>query len=117
MQRYFGHEKYCYFCFLKRRSCRHGRCSGSAGDSEKTSGRYFFQLRLHSSSYIANVALSVFPSEKAVETVKNVNDNVKAVRFDFGQRVRHQLRIIPEFRFFVDDSLDYLEHIDELLKK
>ena len=74
-------------------------------------------VKVSSDLSIANVALSVFPSEKAVETVKNVNDNVKALRFDFGQRVRHQLRIIPEFRFFVDDSLDYLEHIDELLKK
>ena len=31
-------------------------------------------------------------------------------------RVRNQLRIIPELRFFIDDSLDYIEHIDELLK-
>jgi ribosome-binding factor A len=74
-------------------------------------------VKVSSDLSIANVALSVFPSEKAAETVKNVNDNVKELRFDFGQRVRHQLRIIPEFRFFVDDSLDYLEHIDELLKK
>ena len=31
--------------------------------------------------------------------------------------MRSQLRISPELRFFVDDSLDYIEHIDELLKK
>ena len=65
----------------------------------------------------ANVYLSVFPSENGAEIVKNVNDNVKSLRFDFAQRVRFQLRVIPEFRFFLDDSLDYLEHIDELLKK
>lgn len=65
----------------------------------------------------ANVYLSVFPSENAAEIVRNVNDNVKALRFDFAQRVRFQLRVIPEFRFFLDDSLDYMEHIDELLKK
>ena len=35
----------------------------------------------------------------------------------WGKKVRNQLRIIPELRFFLDDSLDYLEHIDELLKK
>ncbi|MBO7247009.1 MAG: ribosome-binding factor A, partial [Bacteroidaceae bacterium] len=51
------------------------------------------------------------------ETVKNINSNVKVIRYDLGQRVRHQLRIIPELRFFLDTSLDYLEHIDELLKK
>ena len=38
------------------------------------------------------------------------------IRYTLGQRVRHQLRIIPELRFFIDDSLDYIDHIDELLK-
>lgn len=66
---------------------------------------------------ICRVYLSVFPSEKAAEIVENINTNQKQVRFDLGQRVRHQLRIIPELKFFVDDSLDYVEHIDELLKK
>ncbi len=65
----------------------------------------------------ARVYLSVFPSEKAGEMVKNVNANMKSVRFELGTRVRHQLRIIPELKFFVDDSLDYLERIDELLKQ
>ena len=61
--------------------------------------------------------LSVFPSAKAEEIVKNINNNSKAIRFELGNRVRHQLRIIPELKFFVDDSLDYVERIDELLKK
>jgi ribosome-binding factor A len=59
----------------------------------------------------------VFPSEKSQEIVKNINDNMKSIRFELGTRVRHQLRIIPELKFFVDDSLDYVERIDELLKK
>ena len=42
---------------------------------------------------------------------------MKSVRYELGTRVRYQLRIIPELKFFVDDSLDYAEHIDELLKK
>ena len=40
---------------------------------------------------------------------------MKSIRFELGTRVRHQLRIIPELKFFVDDSLDYLERINELL--
>ena len=51
------------------------------------------------------------------EIVKNINDNMKSIRYELGTRVRHQLRIIPELKFFVDDSLDYAERIDELLKK
>ena len=60
---------------------------------------------------------SVFPSEKGDEILKNINANEKSIRYDLGTRVRNQLRIIPELRFFIDDSLDYIEHIDELLKK
>ena len=65
----------------------------------------------------ARVYLSVFPSERSEEIVKNINANMKSIRFELGNRVRHQLRIIPELKFFVDDSLDYAEKIDELLKK
>ena len=66
---------------------------------------------------ICRVYLSVFPSEKANEIVQNVNANQKQVRFELGNRMRHQLRIIPELKFFVDDSLDYAKHIDDLLQK
>ncbi len=66
---------------------------------------------------ICTAYLSIFPSEKSEEILKNVKANEKTIRFDLGQRVRHQLRIIPELRFFIDDSLDYIDHIDELLKK
>lgn len=74
-------------------------------------------VKVSSDLSIATVYLSVFPSEKGAETVKNINDNVKDIRFDLGQRVRHQLRIIPELRFFLDETIEYMEHIDELLKK
>ncbi len=66
---------------------------------------------------VCRVYLSVFPSNRSEEIVKNINANMKSVRYELGTRVRYQLRIIPELKFFVDDSLDYIEHIDELLKK
>ena len=66
---------------------------------------------------ICTAYLSVFPSGRAEEIVKNINDNSKSIRYELGNRVRHQLRIIPELKFFVDDSLDYVERIDELLKR
>ena len=73
-------------------------------------------VRISPDMSIARVYLSVFPSEKAEEIGKNVNDNMKTIRYELGTRVRHQLRIIPELKFFVDDSLDYIEKIDSLLK-
>ena len=66
---------------------------------------------------VCRVYLSIFPSNRSEEIVKNINENMKSVRYELGTRVRYQLRIIPELKFFVDDSLDYIEHIDELLKK
>ena len=74
-------------------------------------------VRISPDMSIARVYLSVFPSERSQEIVKNINDNMKSIRYELGTRVRHQLRIIPELKFFVDDSLDYAEKIDELLKK
>ncbi|MBR5150383.1 MAG: 30S ribosome-binding factor RbfA [Bacteroidaceae bacterium] len=65
---------------------------------------------------IAKAYLSVFPSAKGQEIVETLNNNSKGIRFELGNRVRHQLRIIPELRFYIDDSLDYIEHIDSLLK-
>ncbi|MBP5569786.1 MAG: 30S ribosome-binding factor RbfA [Prevotella sp.] len=66
---------------------------------------------------VCTAYLSVFPSEKAEEILNNVNANVKTIRYDLGQRIHNQVRIIPELRFFIDDSLDYIDRIDELLKK
>ena len=73
-------------------------------------------VRISPDLSVARAYLSIFPSEKAEEMIKNINENMKSVRYELGTRVRHQLRIIPELKFFVDDSLDYLEKIDELLK-
>lgn len=69
-------------------------------------------VRISPDMSIARVYLSVFPSERSQEIVKNINDNMKSIRYELGTRVRHQLRIIPELKFFVDDSLDYAERID-----
>ncbi len=66
---------------------------------------------------IVHVHLSIFPSEKAATVITHINADTKAIRFDLGKRVRNQLRIVPELHFHIDDSLDYLENIDNLLKQ
>ena len=73
------------------------------------------QCRISPDMSVCRVYLSVFPSERAEEIVGNINANQKQVRFELGTRMRHQLRIVPELKFFIDDSLDYAEHIDDLL--
>ena len=66
---------------------------------------------------VAKAYLSIFPSAKGEELLKAIRANTKAIRYDLGQRVRLQLRKIPELSFFIDDSLDCIEHIDSLLNK
>lgn len=73
-------------------------------------------VRISPDLSVCRAYLSVFPSERAEEILSNINENTRSIRFELGGRVRHQLRIIPELKFFRDDSLDYIEHIDELLK-
>ena len=73
-------------------------------------------VRVSADLSVAHAYLSVFPTEKSKEMVSNINENVKSVRYDLGKRLRNQLRIIPELTFHLDDSLDYIENIDKLLK-
>ena len=74
------------------------------------------QVRISPDLGVCTAPLSIFPSEKGEEMLQNINRNTAQIRYTLGQRVRHQLRIIPELRFFIDDSLDYIDRIDELLK-
>ena len=75
------------------------------------------RVRISPDLSICTAYLSIFPSEKGDKILNNITHNEKAIRYELGQRVRNQLRIIPDLRFFIDDSLDYIDRIDELLKK
>ncbi|MCQ2219527.1 MAG: 30S ribosome-binding factor RbfA [Paludibacteraceae bacterium] len=66
---------------------------------------------------IARIRLSIFPTERIEETMATIKNSTKALRFELGQRIRYQLRKVPELSFFIDDSLDYIENIDRLLGK
>lgn len=74
-------------------------------------------VRISPDLSIAKAYLSIFPSAKAQEILDNINRSAKTIRYELGQRVRLQLRKIPELAFYLDDSLDYIENIDNLLHK
>jgi len=74
------------------------------------------EVRVSADLGIAKAYLSIFPSERGKEIIKAIIENTRAIRFELGQRVRLQLRKIPELQFYLDESLDYLENIDKLLK-
>lgn len=64
---------------------------------------------------VAKVYLSIFPGDGAEETVKKISEKAGLVRSEMGNRLRNQLRHIPQFAFFLDDSLDYIDRIEDLL--
>jgi ribosome-binding factor A len=66
---------------------------------------------------IAKVYLSIFPPDKKEETLEKIKSHVKNIRYVLGKNVHNQMRIIPDLDFFIDDSLDYIEKIEGLLKK
>ena len=64
---------------------------------------------------VATVHLSIFPQEKANETLAAIKTNSKLIKHDLSQRVRLQLRKVPNLVFFIDDSLEYIAKIDNAL--
>ena len=74
------------------------------------------EVRVSPDLSLAKTYVSIFPSAKAEEIMKILNENVKAYRGELGHKVGKQFRIVPEINFYLDSSLDYAEHIDQLLK-
>ena len=65
---------------------------------------------------IARVYISVFPSAKASEMLESIRNSAKSIRYELAAKVRFQLRKTPELSFYLDDSLDYIDNIDQLLE-
>ena len=75
------------------------------------------EVRVSPDLSLAKTYVSIFPSEKAPKVMGILEDNVRQYRGELGRKVGRQLRIVPEIVFYLDTSLDYAEHIEELLKK
>lgn len=65
----------------------------------------------------AKVYFSIFPFERNSEVMEALEKNNWFIRRELGKRIRNQLKIVPELQFFLDDSLEYIENIDSLLKE
>lgn len=65
---------------------------------------------------IARIYLSIFPSEFAQEVLLEIQLLNKKIRGDLGRKTGKSLRVIPNLEFYIDDSLDYIEKIDNLLQ-
>jgi len=73
-------------------------------------------VRVSSDLSYAKIYVSIFPSNRTETVMESLTKHNKSIRFILGRKIGKQMRIVPELRFFVDDSLDYINKIDELLK-
>ena len=75
------------------------------------------EVRISPDLSVAKVYVSIFPSEKQSAVMGSLQDQNRILRGELGRKVGKQLRIVPDLAFYLDTSIDYAEHIDELLKK
>ena len=74
-------------------------------------------VRVTKDMSLARIYLSIYPSGFANEILTDIRLNSKLLRGELGRRIGKIVRVIPELEFFIDDSLDYIDHIEDLLKK
>ena len=75
------------------------------------------EVRVSPDLAIAHIYLSVFPQDKVASTMALIEENTHRFRGEIGTLERHQLRIIPQIIFHLDETIDRMERIDELLGK
>lgn len=73
-------------------------------------------VRISPDLSVARVYLSIFPSDNSEEIVEKITERTGKIKYELGKKLRHQLRKLPDLKFFVDDSLEYVGKIDDLLK-
>lgn len=73
------------------------------------------EVRISPDLAIAHVFLSIFPDAKAATVMRHIEADKGKIRGQLGSLERHQLRIIPELIFHLDDTITHMEHIDQLL--
>lgn len=74
------------------------------------------KVRVSPDLTFAKVYLSIFPFDKVEATLATLKENIPMIRYELGKRVRNQLRTVPEVAFALDDSLEYVDRIEKLIK-
>ena len=74
-------------------------------------------VKVTSDLSIARFYLSIYNADEAEDVVQKFNEHKHELKRKLAERLRHQLRVMPEIEFFRDETLDYAFHIDEVFKK
>ncbi|TDG37773.1 30S ribosome-binding factor RbfA [Pedobacter changchengzhani] len=75
------------------------------------------RVRVSSDLAVAKVYLSFFNTTNTELSINTVNAHTGEIRYKLGARIRHQVRVVPELTFFVDDTNEYVERMDTIFDK
>ncbi|WP_199757127.1 30S ribosome-binding factor RbfA [Pedobacter sp. KBW06] len=75
------------------------------------------KVRVSPDLAVAKVYLSFLNTNNTTLSVAEVNSHASEIRYKLGARIRHQARVVPTLTFFVDDTNEYVEHMDKLFDK
>lgn len=75
------------------------------------------RVRVSPDLAVAKVYLSFFNTNNTTLSINTVNAHAGEIRYKLGSRIRHQVRVVPELTFFVDDTNEYVERMDHLFEK
>ena len=66
---------------------------------------------------LAKIYISIFPKTETEKYLNSIQKNVFQINHEMSSRMKNQLRKMPKFSFFIDDSLDYVEGIEKAISK
>lgn len=67
---------------------------------------------------IAKVYLSVFsPGRDDKPVYEFIDDHINEIRYELASKIKNQVRKIPELHFYEDDTAEYVNKMEQLLKK
>ena len=75
------------------------------------------EVRVSPDFNYAKIYVSIFPFDKAPETMAVLAKQNRFIRRQLGRRIKDQLKSVPEIQFFLDDSLEYIEHLEQAMKE
>ena len=75
------------------------------------------EVRVSPDFNYAKIYVSIFPFDKAPNTMAVLDKQNRFIRRELGRRIKDQLKTEPEIQFFLDDSLEYIEHLEQAMKE
>lgn len=75
------------------------------------------QVRMTPDLAIARVYLSFIDSQKAQDSLSIIRSKASDIRYKLGVRIKHDVRVVPHLEFFIDDTNEYVQHMDKIFDK